>query len=425
MPLVYLLMLISTLGSWVLPGAFAHVDPGYACLGLFWLLLGASIVAKIGVVHAAVCLDQTSSVSQASSIVECYRAIVQWSWIGGAPWLLGMVGYTAWSDLLMTGLDSWFVELWAHLAPWMGICLVLDLQSHQWRSHVQSVAKSTSPLASPASQRWFPAIQAVCAMWQSARHGWMIVLAPIAALALLMDLVQIVPAAREDGLLGIQIAACLIVAALIPSWLPRLIGVTSLPSNDRARRVREIWARVGLDPTRVRLWPTQFAIANAMVVGWFPRRHHLIVSDVIMERLSDEELEMVVLHESAHALRWHSVLRNFPLLCGILSLAALHRSSLLENMFALEGNAVWSIAALATGLAAVLVVTSLIGRWSELDADRYAIELSIRLRGSFYRAEAKDHLARAITKIVGARQLNRNDWMHPSAWMRVRHIQQV
>jgi len=103
----------------------------------------------------------------------------------------------------------------------------------------------------------------------------------------------------------------------------------------------------------------------------------LVLSDALLQRLNDDQLRMVILHEVAHVRRWHVWLRFIPVLVGTVALSLWFQPNtyafMLQNV---PGYAIW-MHGLATvgGILFLVRCISMIARWTELDADRVAIEL--------------------------------------------------
>ena len=149
-------------------------------------------------------------------------------------------------------------------------------------------------------------------------------------------------------------------------------------------------------------------MSNAAIVGMFGIGRKLLLTDALLQRLNERELSMVILHELAHCIRYHSWIRMIPSLVVIVLFFA--------SMTFLSGIVLSMICTVLF----VIFAVSLIGVcwWTEFDADRVAIEMAAKWSERFHHesqvfGQASD-LCEALRKIHGERNMHRNSWMHPS-----------
>ena len=217
------------------------------------------------------------------------------------------------------------------------------------------------------------------------------------------------------GAIVFTLATSVIVTLLLPHLFTAIIGAGTVDPTI-ASVVDRTW-RIGSNRVpSVLHWPTGCRMANAAVVGLFGFGRKLLLTDALLQRLSDRELSMVVLHELAHCVRFHAWIRMLPTLAAT--------AFLLIAMTFLSG--IWLTVSCVLILA--LFVASLVSVcwWTEFDADRIAIEMAIRsehgqLVGGDRSVFAKE-LSDALIKIYGLRNLGRSSWMHPSCSKRLAAI---
>ena len=53
------------------------------------------------------------------------------------------------------------------------------------------------------------------------------------------------------------------------------------------------------------LWQTNHNMGNAAVMGLVPRMHYILLSDVLLETMTDQQIEAVFAHEIGHVKHWH------------------------------------------------------------------------------------------------------------------------
>jgi Zn-dependent protease with chaperone function len=218
------------------------------------------------------------------------------------------------------------------------------------------------------------------------------------------------------GTIACTISISAFVTLLLPHLFVKLIGAG--PVDETVFTAVESTWRLGSPRVpRILLWPTGCRMANAAVVGLFGFGRKLLLTDALIQRLSERELAMVVLHELAHCTRFHAWVRMMPTLVIVLLL--------LGSMAFLTGF--WLSATCA--LLFLLFVASLIAVcwWTEFDADRVAIETAVRSSGALdretqLRRHASD-LCEALRKIYGEKNMQRRSWMHPSGTQRLEAIQ--
>ena len=166
-----------------------------------------------------------------------------------------------------------------------------------------------------------------------------------------------------------------------------------------------------------------------MIAGLLGRFRVLLLSDRLVQDLSREELAMVVLHEVAHARRFHVPLRIASLAPAWLLGAGIERGLRHESI------AGWQQASWATqwagilGSAASILATILILRWvsyrSEFDADAVACRLAPAVavdcpQVPATEAEAQKCLASALLQVTADHPSSRKPtWLHPGLTDRI------
>jgi len=188
-------------------------------------------------------------------------------------------------------------------------------------------------------------------------------------------------------------------------------------------RVIQVWRLGSNRLPKILHWPTGCRVANAAVVGMIGYGRKLLLTDALLQLLTDRELEMVVLHELAHCVRYHAWIRMLPTLgtVGFLLIAMQFASGALLSLICVVLFGVFLL-----GLIGVCW-------WTEFDADRIAIKLGARRDSAFQdqnvplnfegHGRSADELMLALRKIYGEGNLRRSSWMHPSCERRMAAIQ--
>ena len=193
---------------------------------------------------------------------------------------------------------------------------------------------------------------------------------------------------HSDALAGTAdiVATCLgilLLVALLPVLLTRIWSTKPLHGSLR-QQLEKVAARHGLRFRDIRLWNTHHMILNAAVVGWLPRGRYFLITDTLVESLSDDQLEAVFAHEVGHGIHWHlpwlmaAILGVVGLASGAgeLAVAAMNLSNTQGNMVSL---------ALSSALLCVFGVAAIgwISPRFEHQADWFACRhMALRLRES-------------------------------------------
>ena len=217
------------------------------------------------------------------------------------------------------------------------------------------------------------------------------------------------------------------VALCMPQCLSRWMGVKKLTPGPLRDRVETHCRKVGV--TAAPMWvPSEGRWAGAAIVGWLPGFRQLWLGDALVQQLSHEEVDMVVMHELAHVKRKHFLWRLIPVLAacaiGITTVSLFSATS----SYAPDNKYLQLIGQTSGMLLASAVMLFGIGYWSrlcELDADRTACKLAIDAcpwaEGN--PATAAAALARSLEKLHSdASHKDRATWLHPGLAQRTRNL---
>lgn len=209
--------------------------------------------------------------------------------------------------------------------------------------------------------------------------------APVALIVLVRDLVALVLwragwTPMSVGPLGValppetealvQFGSAAAVFLVAPEILRRVLRTRPLPPSPLRRRLEEMCRRSNLRYRDILLWQTDNNMCNAAVMGIVPQVRYILLSDLLIETMSDEQIEAVFAHEVGHVIHRHMVWYViFVLVYLCLALAAEEVIARLPNV------ANWAVLDVATGIAGVAAFFLLLGylsRWFERQADVYA-----------------------------------------------------
>lgn len=136
---------------------------------------------------------------------------------------------------------------------------------------------------------------------------------PVLLIALLHDLFRLsaglIPAHRGELADPDNPITWLVAAALVflfaPEILRRVLHTEPLPNSPLRRRLEALCRRTGVKYREILLWRTENNLGNAAVMGFVPRLRYILLSDLLLETMSDEEVEAVFAHELGHVVHKH------------------------------------------------------------------------------------------------------------------------
>jgi STE24 endopeptidase len=138
----------------------------------------------------------------------------------------------------------------------------------------------------------------------------MFTLAPVFGLLVLRDV-----AVSALGLAGITnsngidywVMAPATIAMFIfaPELLRRTLQTEKLPASPLRTRLEQMCKNVGLKYRDILLWRTGDTMGNAAVMGMIPRVRYVLLSDLLLETMTDEQIEAVFAHELGHVVHKH------------------------------------------------------------------------------------------------------------------------
>src|SRR5688572_11863411 len=134
---------------------------------------------------------------------------------------------------------------------------------------------------------------------------------PVLAIIFLRDVLAVAlrPMAGSAVSEAIEFTTMLLSTALVfllaPELLRRVLQTQPLPDSPLRRRLERLCRRVGMRYRDILLWRTQNNMGNAAVMGIFPHVRYILLSDLLLERMDDEQIEAVFAHEVGHVMHRH------------------------------------------------------------------------------------------------------------------------
>lgn len=338
----------------------------------------AAVERRAGVAGRFTLASWAGRLGDASPVLGQLAAVLPLGWLGALERLLGEpVSLLAWPSPALA----------LALAPFVALALL----------RIDAEARGGGPRA--ASLRGF--------------HARMLLtgLGPVMGYVLLASLLRPFDGLRlaieQVSLWGFAYSALLLAAfvLLLPRFLEAAWDTRPLPPGPQRELLEAVAERAGFRCRELLVWRTGGLMANAAIVGLWPRGRRVFFTDALLATLGPRQLAAVYAHEIGHARRAHVwlflvwALAFFGALdAGLSSVEAHGRVELALG-----------VAVLALGL--WLAAFGWLSRRVELDADLYCLEL---LRDGV-------GIASALQSVAGDRH-HRSGWRHFSARRRIEFL---
>lgn len=173
--------------------------------------------------------------------------------------------------------------------------------------------------------------------------------------------------------LGITLLAAGGVFLIAPEILRRILHTQRLPTSELRDRLERMCRRLGLRYRDILLWRTDHTMGNAAVMGIVPRWRYILLSDLLLETMTDRQIEAVFAHEVGHIVHRHMVW--YIVLILILMLALLGPIQFLESQAVRWLTLPWfpvDLVLSVLSLIAFFAIFGAISRKFERQADVYA-----------------------------------------------------
>ena len=102
-----------------------------------------------------------------------------------------------------------------------------------------------------------------------------------------------------------SVVALVAVFAFAPVMLRRVLDTKPLPAGPLRDRLQRLCDRTGMRARDILLWQTNGLMGNAAVMGLFPRVRYILMTDVLLDTMSDAQIEAVFAHEIGHVRHRH------------------------------------------------------------------------------------------------------------------------
>lgn len=171
-----------------------------------------------------------------------------------------------------------------------------------------------------------------------------------------------------------------VVFVMAPELLRRILRTAPLPDGPLRRRLEALCRRSGIRYRDVLIWDTHHNVGNAAVMGLVPRFRYVLLSDLLLERMQDEQIEAVFAHELGHVVHRH--MAWYVVFFITLMLVAAGLENVLYGLprwmtFSAE---VWALGTMMAGVTVFWLVFGYLSRRFERQADVYAARMMEAVR---------------------------------------------
>jgi Zn-dependent protease with chaperone function len=171
-----------------------------------------------------------------------------------------------------------------------------------------------------------------------------------------------------------SVPAAVAILILSPEILRRVLQTERMADSPLRRRLEAICGKYRIGFRDVLLWKTSYQVGNAAVMGLIRQTRYVLLSDLLVETMTDEQIEAVFAHELGHVVHRHLIWLAATatgislLLAGPGAILADHASQKLPQLPESLQIGAWG----ALGLGIFAVVFGYVSRKFERQADVFA-----------------------------------------------------
>ena len=112
----------------------------------------------------------------------------------------------------------------------------------------------------------------------------------------------------SDALEGaVTLLSALVVFIRAPVIIRRVLQTQSLPDGALRRRLEAFCREHNLKYRDILIWQTNHNLGNAAVMGIIPQVRYILMSDLLLETMTPEQIEAVFAHEVGHIVHRHMI----------------------------------------------------------------------------------------------------------------------
>jgi STE24 endopeptidase len=155
----------------------------------------------------------------------------------------------------------------------------------------------------------------------------------------------------------------------MPSLVPIVLGLRKMPAGQLRSRLERAAKRLNVRYRNLYVWDTRRNLATAMVAGLIPQFRHIVFTDLLLDTLTEDEIEGVFGHEVGHVKHGHLLYYAVFLMLSFLTLgAAYHFVEQAISDAWLPKDLALALSVVTTG-AYLFVVFGVVSRRCERQAD--------------------------------------------------------
>lgn len=432
MPFFAIALLLSVLVGKILAAQWAWIpaERGVVWASIWVLILGGS--HRIAMAYAAVVYEQSRQPALALENARALREILYWVWILTSPFLLVYCGWGSVVDEVLhyfSAQSSLSVALLLWALPSLGYIFLADgalFELDRYLLSQQGWKRDERESSHPGFLAFW---------WNHFRTMWLMLLIPTALLCGAVDVAHRFEFEQWTwyGRMGFYGLATFGAIALFPKLLAWTWNVRPLKEFSQYEAVQRTWDRLGLGSIPIGQWSTGMRLANAFVLGLLPWHRRLVLSDRLLSKLTQAQLEMILCHEAAHVHRYHAWIRALPF---VLSLVVVGVGQGLYHEVAevqqwVESHAAWVMVLAIAKVLGVFWASGKLAQWSEKDADAQAVRYASSLGLGLPSSESSDlvsrgehspskSLAEALWAASPPTHRHKATWLYPSIQQRCR-----
>ncbi len=174
---------------------------------------------------------------------------------------------------------------------------------------------------------------------------------------------------------AITLGALAIVFLCVPEILRHVLRTEPLPSGALRNRLEALCRRSGLRYRQILLWHTDHNMGNAAVMGIVPQVRYILLSDLLLETMTDPQIEAVFAHEIGHVVHrhmtWYAVFLAI-IMSGFLGPGQWLADQLGSRLTRGNFSDLLNLLTVVAGCGGFFFLFGCLSRWFERQADVYA-----------------------------------------------------
>ena len=452
------LILLLIFAMWMIgESAQFHPHPSTRWLVVFFGGYAAMVMGLA--VCARVLARRVDSVSLYTSLKWFNRAMMVMRGLIPAWFAVGLFGPAAWGRCVAHWLTPWINIDLARNGPRQIVQLALPALllgtlppmlawlASTWAQYPADRALREQSLLDLLDQN-LP-VHSPPTMWQYVMAQFRLqilsVVLPILLIVLLRDLALVICRTLHIGIGNVDdfegwvmLPSAALVYILAPKIIQLVLNTRPLGDSPLRRRLEDLCRRMNLKYRDILLWQTQYSMGNAAVIGILPRMRYVLLSDLLIETMSDEQIEAVFAHELGHIVHKHMVW--YVVFFAILTLASMGLTgglnAVIPHVPGLRSMSHDALQLLVSGisvLVSVVVLFGFVSRRFERQADVFAARMM--QSGWAHGPESASHVGEqgaevfvsALLRVASVNNIpvRARSWCHGSIGSRMDYLREI